>query len=122
RRRTACGATRAWGISERRERMRRTSTVLIAAVVSAALGAAAVTALLVNIFERKQEARDPFFRVVEITDETTDPEVWGRNFPIQFDSYRRTVDQERTRYGGSEALPRTPDAADPRSIIAQSRL
>ena len=102
--------------------MRRTSTVLIAAVVSAALGAAAVTALLVNIFERKQEARDPFFRVVEITDETTDPEVWGRNFPIQFDSYRRTVDQERTRYGGSEALPRTPDAADPRSIVAQSRL
>src|SRR5690606_22614554 len=102
--------------------MRRTSTVLIAAVVSAALGAAAVTALLVNIFERKQEARDPFFRVVEITDETTDPEVWGRNFPIQFDSYRRTVDQERTRYGGSEALPRTPDAADPRSIVSQSRL
>lgn len=102
--------------------MRRTSTVLIAAVVAAALGAAAITALLVNIFERKQEARDPFFRVVEITDETTDPAAWGKNFPIQYDSYQRTVDQVRTRYGGSEALPRTPDAADPRSIVAQSRL
>ena len=28
----------------------------------------------------------------------------------------------RTRYGGSEAVPRTPTAADPRSIVAQSRL
>jgi nitrite reductase (cytochrome c-552) len=37
--------------------------------VLAAIAAAAVTALLVNIFERKQEARHPFFRVVELTDE-----------------------------------------------------
>ena len=28
----------------------------------------------------------------------------------------------RTRYGGSEAEPRTPTQADPRSIVAQSRL
>ena len=28
----------------------------------------------------------------------------------------------RTRFGGSEALPRTPTEADPRSIVAQSRL
>lgn len=102
--------------------MKGTSRVLVIAVAAAAIGAAAVTALLVNIFERKQEARDPFFRVVEITDETTDPAVWGRNFPIQYDSYQRTVDQVRTRYGGSEAMPRTPDNADPRSIVAQSRL
>ena len=27
-------------------------------------------ALLVNIFERKQEARNPFYRVVELDDET----------------------------------------------------
>lgn len=32
------------------------------------------------------------------------------------------MDQVRTRYGGSEALPRTPTASDPRSIVAQSRL
>jgi nitrite reductase (cytochrome c-552) len=32
------------------------------------------------------------------------------------------VDQKRTRYGGSEAVPRTPTDADPRSIVAQSRL
>jgi nitrite reductase (cytochrome c-552) len=79
-------------------------------------------ALLVNIFERKQEARNPFFRVVELTDDTEDPVVWGKNFPFQYDAYKRTADQERTRYGGSEALPRTPTKADPRSIVSQSRL
>ena len=70
-------------------------------------------ALLVNIFERKQEARNPFYRVVELTDDTDDPAVWGKNFPLQYDGYRRTVDQVRTRYGGSEAVPRTPTEADP---------
>ena len=96
-------------------------TLIIVGVVSA-LVAAAITALLVNIMERKEEARDPFVRVVELTEETSDPAEWGRNFPIHYDLYSRTVDQQRTRYGGSEARPREPDDADPRSIVAQSRL
>jgi nitrite reductase (cytochrome c-552) len=79
-------------------------------------------ALVLNIFERKQEARNPFYRVVDLTDDTEDPAIWGKNFPLQYDGYRRTVDQIRTRYGGSEAVPRTPTQADPRSIVAQSRL
>lgn len=87
-----------------------------------AVAAFGVTALLVNIFERKQEARNPFFRVVELTDETEDPAVWGKNFPMQYDLYTRTVDMQRTRYGGSEAIPRTPTATDPRTAVAQSRL
>jgi nitrite reductase (cytochrome c-552) len=99
----------------------RTRTILIAAVV-AALAAAGSAALLVNILERKQEARNPFYRVTDLTDETVDPAVWGRNFPQQYDDYKKTVDQVRTRYGGSEAVPRTPSAADPRSVVAQSRL
>ena len=65
-------------------------------------------ALLVNIFQRKQEARNPFFRVVELTDDTVDPSIWGKNFPLQYDDYLKTTDQVRTRYGGSEAEPRTP--------------
>src|SRR5512138_2340548 len=76
------------------------------------LVAAGTTALLINIFERKQEARNPFFRVVELTDQIDDPAVWGKDFPQQYDLYRRTVDQARTRYGGSEAVPRTPTEAD----------
>jgi len=94
----------------------------IVIVVLAAIAAISVTALLVNIFTRQQEARNPFYRVVELNDETVDPAVWGKNFPLQYDSYRRTVDQVRTRYGGSEAVPRTPTEADPRSLVAQSRL
>ncbi len=85
----------------------------------AAVGGAA---LLANIMERKEEARNPFYRVVNLTDTTTDPAVWGKNFPQQYDAYRRTVDQVRTRYGGSEALPHPPSDADPRSVLSQSRL
>src|SRR5688500_7747847 len=95
---------------------------VILAAVTAALVTLGVVGLLVNIFERKQEARNPFYRVVELTDDTEDPAIWGKNFPQQYDAYRRTVDQQRTRYGGSEAVPRTPTAVDPRSVVAQSRL
>lgn len=95
---------------------------LIVTAVVVALVAAGLTALLVNIFQRKQEARNPFYRVVELTDATEDPQVWGQNFPFQYDTYKRTADQVRTRFGGSEALPREPTQADPRSVVAQSRL
>ncbi|HJS59361.1 MAG TPA: ammonia-forming cytochrome c nitrite reductase subunit c552 [Vicinamibacteria bacterium] len=95
---------------------------MLAMAGAAAVATAGAVALLINIFERKQEARNPFYRVVELTDDTEDPAVWGKNFPLQYDGYRRTVDQVRTRYGGSEAVPRTPTAADPRSLVAQSRL
>jgi nitrite reductase (cytochrome c-552) len=95
---------------------------VIAVAAMAAVAVAALSALLVNVMERKQEARNPFFRVVELTDDTQDPAVWGKNFPLQYDAYLRTVDQQRTRYGGSEALPQAPTEADPRSQVAQSRL
>ena len=95
---------------------------LVAIGLAGVLAGVAGLALFASITQRQTEARTPFFQVVEIPDTLTDPAVWGRNFPLQYDSYLRTVDQERTRYGGSEALPRTPDDADPRSIVSQSRL
>jgi len=95
--------------------------VTITIVVTAAISIG-VSALLVNIFERKQEGKNMFVRVVEVTDETDDPATWGRNFPLQYDAYRRTVDMERTRYGGSEAMPHVPAQADPRSVVSQSKL
>jgi nitrite reductase (cytochrome c-552) len=101
---------------------RRSFKLIALAAIVAALAAVAGVALLVNIMEHKQEARNPFFRVVELTDETEDPAIWGKNFPLQYDGYLKTVDQVRTRYGGSEAVPRTPTEADPRSVVAQSRL
>ena len=101
--------------------MRRSLVIVLIAGLAVLAGAGGV-ALLVNIFERKSEARNPFYRVVELSDSVSDPAMWGKNFPVQYDGYRRTVDQVRTRYGGSEAVPRTPTQADPRSIVAQSKV
>jgi nitrite reductase (cytochrome c-552) len=92
------------------------------AIAVAAIIAIGALAMLVSIMEHKQEAKNPFFRVVELTDETEDPVVWGKNFPFQYDAYIKTVDQVRTKYGGSDALPRTPTQADPRSVISQSKI
>jgi len=101
-----------------RRRRRRFLIIAAGAVLATIVG----VALLMNIFERKQEARNPFYRVVELTDDTEDPAVWGKNFPLQYDDYKRTVDQVRTRFGGSEAEPRTPTKADPRSVVSQSKI
>jgi nitrite reductase (cytochrome c-552) len=105
-----------------RERPARSRWPWIAAALAAALLSGAIVAVLITIFERKQESRNPFFRVVELSATTEDPAIWGKNFPLQYDGYLRTVDQVRTRFGGSEALPRSPTEADPRSVVAQSRL
>ncbi|HSJ15840.1 MAG TPA: ammonia-forming cytochrome c nitrite reductase subunit c552 [Longimicrobiales bacterium] len=95
---------------------------IVAAAVAGALATLAGVALLTNILERQSEARNPFYRVVELNDTITDPAVWGKNFPLQYDDYQKTVDMVRTRYGGSEALPRVPDEADPREIVSQSKI
>ncbi|HEX2219124.1 MAG TPA: hypothetical protein VHG35_09985, partial [Gemmatimonadales bacterium] len=102
-------------------RTRRTGRWIVLAAVAAAVVTLGLAALLTTIVERKQEAGNPFYRVVELTDTTVDPAVWGRNFPQQYDDYLKTVDMIHTRYGGSEATPRTPTAIDPRQVVAQSR-
>jgi nitrite reductase (cytochrome c-552) len=101
---------------------KRSPFTIVAVIVVVALAAFGLVGLLVNIMERKQEARSPFYRVVDLSDTTEDASLWGKNFPMQYDDYLRTVDQVRTRFGGSEAIPRTPNDADPRSVVAQSRL
>jgi nitrite reductase (cytochrome c-552) len=78
--------------------------------------------MLTNISERKHEARAPIIRVVELTDDTGDPEVWGRNYPLQYDDYLKTADMVQTRYGGSEAVPNVPNDADPRDVVSRSKL
>jgi nitrite reductase (cytochrome c-552) len=103
------------------QKARLVRAILLTAATMAIV-AFAISALLINIFERQQEAKNPFFRVVELTDDTADPAIWGKNFPLQYDAYTRTVDMQRTRFGGSEAMPRTPSDADPRSVVSYSRL
>jgi nitrite reductase (cytochrome c-552) len=84
-----------------------------ALVLAIALATAAITALLVNMFTRKQEARQPFVRLVEVNETSTDPAQWGKNWPREYDSYLRTVDATNTRYGGSEAMPAQKLDRDP---------
>ncbi len=69
-----------------------------------AIGTIGVTALLVTIFQHKQEARTPFVRLVEVNEISTDPKPWGINWPLQYESYLRTVDMEETEFGGSSAM------------------
>lgn len=88
---------------------------LLIALASAAVAVLA-TSLLVNIFERKDEARKPFIRLVEVQEDDTDPAKWGVNWPKQFDSYKLTALNTRTRFGGhggSEALPEEKIERDP---------
>ena len=87
-----------------------------------AFGAIGASALLVNILDRKHEALNPFYRVVDLSDDVQDPAEWGKNFPFQYDSYLRTVDQIRTKHGGSEIEPQTPTEADPRKTVSETRL
>ena len=95
--------------------------IFLTTIITAALTFGLV-ALLMDIFEKKQEAKDTVFRVVEIEQDTVDPAVWGKNFPEQYDEYTRTVDMVKTKFGGSEALPREPDADDPREVTSRSKL
>lgn len=96
------------------EHKRKRGFVLYALLTGlVALASVGVLGLLVNIFERKQEARTPFVRLVEVTEVSTDPAPWGVNFPLQYESYLRTADTERTEYGGSNALPPSKLDSDP---------
>ncbi len=83
----------------------RTRIILYAAsVIVVAAATFAVLLLVENISRRKAEATAVAFAVVELDEETIDPATWGKNFPMQYDTYLRTVDTVRTRYGGSEAF------------------
>lgn len=62
--------------------------------------------ILGNITQRKVEARETVFRLTTLSEQSSDPAEWGKNFPRQYDGYIRTADNERTRFGGSEAMPR----------------
>ena len=85
-------------------------------VVAILIAIASVTALLINIFERKSEAKNPYVRLVEVGEDDTDPAKWGINWPKQYNSYLLTAQATRTRFGGhggSEALPEEKIERDP---------
>lgn len=92
---------------------RRSLALLVLVVATLSVG---VTALLVNIFQKKVEQQNPYVRLVEVGENDTAAEKWGRNWPLQYDGYRRTAFPTRTRFGGhagSEALPEEKITRDP---------
>ena len=62
--------------------------VLLALV---ALASALITGLLVNIYERKAEARRGPVRLVEVGEDDTDPAHWGINWPRRPSSLRSNM-------------------------------
>ncbi len=81
-----------------------------------AVATALVAALLINIFTRKSEERNPYVRLVEVGEDDTDPARWGVNWPKQYDLYKKTAIATRTRFGGhggSEAMPEEKIERDP---------
>ena len=92
------------------------AVVYLLAILVIAAVTVAITLLLENISHRKAEARVPYVRLQEVTEDDTDPEKWGVNWPKQFDAYKRTAQSTRTRFGGhggSEAMPDEKIERDP---------
>ena len=77
-----------------------------------------LVALLMNIRERKLEEKVRHIDVVELTEKDTDPEIWKRNYPREYDGYKKTSDIERTRYGGSEAFSKLEEDPSWKTIFA----
>ena len=50
-----------------------------AIVIAVGVASALITALLMNMFERKSEAKNPYVRLVEVKEDDTDPQKWGIN-------------------------------------------
>jgi len=88
-------------------------------IVLVALATVGVMLLYENIARRKAEAKQVVFKVVDLDEETVDPSEWGKNFPRQFDGYKRTSERTGTKYGGggSDTLPRDRLEEDPRLKI-----
>jgi len=97
--------------SPRRSRVIFAITVLIVALVTAGL-----TALMMNISDRKAEGRQPYVVLQPVGEDDTDPAKWGVNWPKEYDSYKRTAITTRTRFGGhggSESMPEEKLTRDP---------
>ncbi len=98
-------------VMPRRSRWRGRLLYLATILVTAA-ATYGVVALLMNINERKQEARQYYLKVAELNEDSIDPAEWGKNFPREYDGYKRTAENTSRRHGGSEALSKLDE--DPR--------
>ncbi len=91
--------------------MRRIFAYFFVIILTMAL-TGGIVALLMNIRERKLEEKVRHIDVVQITEKDTDPEIWKRNYPREYDGYKKTTETLGTHYGGSEAFSKLD--ADPK--------
>jgi nitrite reductase (cytochrome c-552) len=93
---------------------KRTIILSVAVAIGTALATAVVAALLINISQRKQEAKNPYLKLVEVGEDDVDPKKWGVNWPREYDGYLRTAEPSSTKYGGGSVGPEgtvTPEKA-----------
>lgn len=89
----------------------RPAVWLLLIALFAAVGVA-VGMLLTNIQQRHDEAATQPAQFVTIPDFETDPAVWGKNWPRQYDSFMKTKETGvRTPYAGNEPFDKL--AANP---------
>lgn len=83
------------------------SRVAVFAVAAIAFGAGTVVAMMLyeNIRTRKEESRHTAVRIAAIDETTIDPAEWGKNFPRQYDGYKRTADNAKARFRWSDGRP-----------------
>ncbi len=96
--------------------MKKIAYLLLVLLVAAVT--AGVFLLKENIATRKEESKQIVFKLANLSEQTVDPAEWGKNFPRQYDSYRRTSERTGTRYGGggSDTLATDKLKADPRLV------
>ena len=99
-------------MSESRSGSRRTTWLLAITAISAVM-VFLVVALLMSIFERKQEARNPYVRLVEVNEETTDPARVGRELGARV---RRLQAHRRSLRGHDSADPKRCPAEKAKAI------
>src|SRR3954471_1687876 len=92
---------------------RRRVTIFAAIAGVCALAVFLIAGLLTSVFQRKQEAKNPYVRLVEVREETTDPAAWGINWAREYEDYKRTAEVSQARFGGSETLPPQKAAVNP---------
>ena len=82
----------------------------------AALATALVLSLYASVARHKAEAQQTSVHLVDLDEHTIDPAVWGKDFPRQYDGYKRTSERTGTKYGGggSETLAPEKIETDPR--------
>ncbi|OGW81543.1 MAG: hypothetical protein A3G33_01860 [Omnitrophica bacterium RIFCSPLOWO2_12_FULL_44_17] len=84
-------------------------------MVLAALVTGLLIAFLLNIRDRKEEAKSRHVEVAQLSEDTIDPKIWGQNFPREYDGYKKTSIGTHTQYGGSEGISKLEQ--DPRLKI-----